>query len=175
MRSRMIIRLLCYYSLYMSKFIEAEALNGVGEFHQLFELPIEAKPIIPSQDRCRLRINLLQEELDELKDAIRDNDIIAAADAFSDIQYVLSGAILEFGLGAKFADLFAEVQKSNMSKACETYQEALDSQGWYLKEKNKESTIVERNGKFLLYRTEDKKALKSIKYYAADFESIVNS
>ena len=171
----MIIRFLCYYSLYMSKFIEAEALNGVGEFHQLFELPIEAKPIIPSQDRCRLRINLLQEELDELKDAIRDNDIIAAADAFSDIQYVLSGAILEFGLGAKFADLFAEVQKSNMSKACKTYDEALASQAWYLENKNTESSSDEREGQYLLYRKSDLKDLKSINYYAADFDKILNS
>ena len=113
--------------------------------------------------------------LDELKDAIESNDIVAAADAFSDIQYVLSGAILEFGLGAKFADLFAEVQKSNMSKACKTYDEALASQAWYLENKNTESSIVEREGQYLLYRKSDLKVLKSINYYAADFDKILKS
>ena len=135
------------------KFEEAKALSGVSEFHSLFELPVLDAPVIPSIDRCKLRISLLQEELDELKDAIESNDIVAAADAFSDIQYVLSGAILEFGLGAKFADLFAEVQKS----------------------KNTESSIVEREGQYLLYRKSDLKVLKSINYYAADFDKILKS
>ena len=151
------------------KFEEAKALSGVSEFHSLFELPVLDAPVIPSIDRCKLRISLLQEELDELK------DIVAAADAFSDIQYVLSGAILEFGLGAKFADLFAEVQKSNMSKACKTYDEALASQAWYLENKNTESSIVEREGQYLLYRKSDLKVLKSINYYAADFDKILKS
>jgi predicted HAD superfamily Cof-like phosphohydrolase len=157
------------------KFEEAKALTGVSEFHSLFELPVVDIPKIPSVDRCNLRVSLLQEELDELKDAIETNDIVAAADAFSDIQYVLSGAILEFGLGAKFADLFAEVQKSNMSKACKSYDEALASQAWYLENKNTESSIVERDGQYLLYRKSDLKVLKSINYYAADFEKILNS
>ena len=49
---------------------EAKALKGVSKFHKLFELPIQESPAIPSKERCELRINLLEEELRELKEAI---------------------------------------------------------------------------------------------------------
>ena len=50
--------------------------------------------------------------------AIKDNNLTEVADAPCDLQYVLAGAILEFGMGAKFRALFSEVHCSNMSKAC---------------------------------------------------------
>ena len=81
-------------------------------------MPVLEHPAVPDEKRCQLRVNLLQEELDELKEAIQQNDITGIADALSDLQYVLSGAILEFGLATKFKALFEEVQRSNMSKAC---------------------------------------------------------
>ena len=108
----------------MNKINEPEALNSVAEFHETFKHPIEKLPIIPSQQRCKLRVSLLKEELSELELAIKDNDIVEIADALCDVQYVLSGAILEFGLGDKFKELFDEVQRSNMSKSCKTNEEA---------------------------------------------------
>ena len=95
-----------------------DSLNQVAQFHQTFGAPILAQPTIPAADRCNLRVSLLAEELDELKEAIAANDLIEVADALCDLQYVLSGAVLEFGLGEKFVELFNEVQRSNMSKAC---------------------------------------------------------
>ena len=59
-----------------------------------------------------------EEEVAELAAAIKQNDIVEIADALADIQYVLAGAVHEFGLGSSFANLFDEVQRSNMSKAC---------------------------------------------------------
>lgn len=155
------------------KFKEPEALNGVAEFHDLFNLPVIEKPGIPSPDRCQLRVSLLQEELDELKEAILENDIVAVADALSDLQYVLSGAVLEFGLGDKFKRLFDEVQRSNMSKACKTHEEAVLTRDYYWEHKNTLSHIVEKNGEFLVYREADKKVLKNINYSEADLRSIV--
>lgn len=102
---------------------EPQGLTMVSEFHTLFDAPILDTPQIPTQ-RAQLRVNLLEEELNELKKAIADGDLVEVADAFADLQYVLSGAILEFGLGDRFADIFAEVQRSNMSKACSTLEEA---------------------------------------------------
>ncbi len=153
---------------------EPKALNSVAKFHKTFNLPIEEKPIIPSKKRCELRINLLQEELDELKEAIENNDIIEVADALADIQYVLSGAVLEFGLGNKFNDLFSEVQRSNMSKTCQTMEEAIATQKFYEEEKEMNSIIKESNGEYLVYRIEDGKVLKSINYSPADIQSIMN-
>lgn len=150
---------------------EPNALNDVAKFHRLFNLPIETKPIIPSEKRCELRVSLIAEELEELKDAIEDNDIVEIADALADLQYVLSGAILEFGLGEKFKAIFEEVQRSNMSKACLTLQEAKATQSYYLEHKDTKSTIEEKEGEFLVYRVGDRKVLKSINYSPADIKS----
>ncbi|RLD22787.1 MAG: hypothetical protein DRI69_00155 [Bacteroidetes bacterium] len=152
---------------------EAEALNGVSKFHNTFDLPVLQEPIIPSADRCRLRINLLQEELDELKAAIDDNDLVEVADALCDIQYVLSGAILEFGLGRRFAGLFGEVQRSNMSKVCETREVAEATLTHYQENKNTEGYIVERDGEYLVYRKSDNKVLKSVNYSPADLAGML--
>lgn len=157
------------------KFDEPQALSSVAAFHDTFNLPIVDKPSIPSAKRCELRINLLQEELNELKEAIAEHDLVEIADALSDIQYVLSGAVLEFGLGDSFKSLFDEVQRSNMSKTCKTMAEAEATQKHYLETKGTESFIEEKNGEYLVFRSTDKKVLKSIEYSAADLKSIVET
>ncbi|MBK8628328.1 MAG: nucleoside triphosphate pyrophosphohydrolase family protein [Saprospiraceae bacterium] len=154
-------------------FEEPNALTSVAAFHDMFNMPVLTSPIIPDEKRCQLRVALLQEELDELKTAIIENDIIGVADALSDLQYVLSGAILEFGLANKFKQLFDEVQRSNMSKTCKSLDVARATQDYYLSEKNTESYIVGREGEYLVYRAEDNKVLKSVEYSEADLESIV--
>src|ERR1041385_442955 len=111
---------------------QPDSLNLVADFHRTFKHPILEGPAIPSEDRCKLRVALIAEELKELEEAIKDKDITEVADALCDIQYVLSGAILEFGLGKKFKSLFEEVQRSNMSKACATEKEAEATVAYYL-------------------------------------------
>jgi len=158
----------------MSKtFKEPAALTGVAAFHDTFHLPVLDQPVIPDAKRCELRINLLQEELNELKDAIADNDLVEVADALADIQYVLSGAIHEFGLGNRFKALFDEVQRSNMSKICETREIAEATLKHYKDTKDTDGFIAEEDGHFLVYRTADNKVLKSINYSPADLKSIV--
>ncbi|MFZ1751516.1 MAG: nucleoside triphosphate pyrophosphohydrolase family protein [Saprospiraceae bacterium] len=155
------------------QFSEPNALTGVAAFHDMFDLPVLDQPTIPDDKRCQLRISLLQEELDELKSAIEDNDIVEIADALSDLQYVLSGAVLEFGLGHKFKQLFDEVQRSNMSKTCKNLDIAMATQAYYQNEKGTESFIQKKDGVYLVYRTSDKKVLKSIEYSEADLRSIL--
>ncbi len=157
------------------KFREPHALNDVARFHEVFDLPIEDQPIIPSPDRCALRVNLLEEELNELKEAIANNDMTEVADAFADLQYVLSGAILEFGLGDRFRAIFDEVQRSNMSKVCSSRQEAEETLSHYRTAKGTEGTIVEKNGEYLVFRVSDRKVLKSVNYSAADVEGLLKS
>jgi predicted HAD superfamily Cof-like phosphohydrolase len=154
-------------------FEEPTALNSVAEFHYTFNMPIPRKPLIPHPDRCDLRVNLLAEELDELKEAIKDKDLVEIADALCDLQYVLSGAIIEFGLADKFKSLFDEVQRSNMSKTCKTVEEAKQTQVHYKDLKNTDSFIKEKEGEFLVFRDYDEKVLKSVNYSPADLESIV--
>ena len=152
----------------MKKYDEPNALNDVAAFHTTFEMPIVDEPTIPSKERCELRISLLQEELNELKEAIETNDLVECADAFCDIQYVLSGAILEFGLASKFKSLFDEVQRSNMSKTCKSREEAIATQEHYKNTKDTDSLIEEKDGEFLVFRIPDRKVLKSVNYSPAD-------
>jgi predicted HAD superfamily Cof-like phosphohydrolase len=151
-----------------------DSLNQVAEFHRTFKAPILATPQIPSADRCKLRVSLIAEELKELQEAIDNNDLVEVADALCDIQYVLSGAVLEFGLGEKFVDLFNEVQRSNMSKACSSLAEAEATVKFYFEKDGTEAEIVQDGDKFLVYRTADNKVLKSVGYSPADLKGILN-
>jgi predicted HAD superfamily Cof-like phosphohydrolase len=152
---------------------QPDALNLVAEFHKTFKHPILDKPAIPGEDRCKLRVALIAEELKELEVAILEKDIVSVADALCDIQYVLSGAILEFGLADKFSALFEEVQRSNMSKACRTEDEAKATVEHYLKKDGTECYYKEEDGKWLVYRKSDNKTIKSINYSPADLDGIV--
>lgn len=152
---------------------QIDPLNQVADFHRTFKHPILSDPQIPAKERCDLRVALIAEELDELKEAIKDKDLVEVADALCDIQYVLSGAVLEFGLGEKFADLFNEVQRSNMSKACKSQEEAEATIEHYFKRDGTKAYFKEEDGKFLVYREGDNKTLKSIKYSPADLKGIL--
>ena len=162
-----------FFNMTSRRFKEPEPLNDVAEFHRTFNMPILESPAIPDENRCALRINLLQEELDELKEAVERKDITAVADALSDLQYVLSGAILEFGLAEKFKDLFEEVQRSNMSKVCADYKTAAETIAFYSAKDGTQGFIRESENGFLVYRSTDQKVLKSLKYSPADLESIL--
>jgi predicted HAD superfamily Cof-like phosphohydrolase len=151
-----------------------DPLKLVSEFHKTFNAPILDSPEIPSADRCDLRVNLLQEELNELSEALKNKDIIEIADAICDLQYVLSGAVLEFGLGDKFVKLFNEVQRSNMSKACDSMQEAISTLSHYKQKDGTEGYYKEINGKWVVYRNGDNKVLKSINYSPANLKDILN-
>lgn len=151
-----------------------DSLNQVAQFHKTFNHPVLDEPQIPSENRCELRVSLLQEELNEFAQAIKDKNIVEIADALCDIQYVLSGAVLEFGLGDKFAELFNEVQRSNMSKACNSEQEAIDTLDYYMKRNGTEGYYREIDGKWLVFRKGDDKTLKSVNYSKADLKSILS-
>lgn len=148
-------------------------LNQVAEFHRTFNQPVLENPAIPSEDRCALRVSLLAEELKELETAIKNKDLVEVADALCDLQYVLSGAVLEFGLGRLFPALFDEVQKSNMSKACKTIEEAEATIRHYKESHNTDCYYKERDGVYLVFRKADDKVLKSVCYSPADLGSVI--
>jgi len=147
-------------------------ISNVEQFHRTFSQPVLETPQIPDEKRCELRVSLLQEELNEFKEAIEQNDLVEVADALCDIMYVLSGAIIEFGMKDKFDELFNEVQRSNMSKACATMEEAEATVAHYQKQ-GTNSQIKPSNGKFNVYREGDQKVLKSVNYSPADLKSIL--
>lgn len=151
---------------------DPKSLTSVALFHETFKHPVLPTPTIPSETRCNLRISLLAEELKELEDAIENKDLVEIADALCDLQYVLSGAILEFGLGEKFKALFDEVQRSNMSKACTSEEEATATVKHY--ESKGTPCFYEKEGDlYLVFREGDHKTLKSVGYSPADLKGIL--
>ena len=86
----------------------------VGLFMKTFGQEVKNNSGLSSEKINSLRISLISEELDELKKAISDNDIVEVADALTDILYVTYGAGHAFGINLD--KCFNEVQESNMSK-----------------------------------------------------------
>lgn len=91
-------------------------LDKVQEFHETYGLPVCDAQNLECEKTKALRINLLAEELDELKEALAQDDILETLDALIDLQYVLDGAFLSFGLQGVKDAAFEEVHRSNMSK-----------------------------------------------------------
>ena len=153
---------------------QPESLLLVADFHRTFKHPILPSPAIPDEKRCQLRVDLIAEELKELEEAIQEKDIVAVADALCDIQYVLSGAILEFGLGEKFKSLFDEVQRSNMSKAAKSEEEAKTTVEYYRQKDGTECYYHKEGEVWLVYRKNDNKTIKSVGYSPANLSAILN-
>jgi len=86
----------------------------VGLFMKTFGQEVKSKPGLSNEKINNLRIDLIEEELRELKHAIQTNDLKETADALTDILYVTYGAGHSFGINLD--KCFNEVQKSNMSK-----------------------------------------------------------
>ena len=86
----------------------------VKKFMETFGQEIKEKAQFPNEKITSLRHDLIKEELDELKEAMNNNDIKEVADALTDILYVTYGAGHAFGINLD--KCFEEVQNSNMSK-----------------------------------------------------------
>ena len=118
----------------------------VGDFMEAFGQDVQLEPTWPDFNTRELRLELIQEELDELSDAVADRDMIQIADALTDLLYVVYGAGHAFGIDLD--ECFQEVHASNMSKLGE-------------------------NGKPI--HREDGKVMKGPGYFEPDLESILGS
>ena len=143
----------------------------VKEFHEAFDLPVSTKPnkgmLANDEKTKKLRIDLIKEELDELKEAIENNDMVEVGDALADILYVTYGAGVSFGIDLDKA--FDLVHESNMSKLCESEQEAIETVEWYRKNSKVYDSPEYRPCKsnpnlWTVYNKSTGKILKSINY-----------
>ena len=89
-------------------------LNKGKTFMNNYGQDVKEKAEFPENKIVQLRIDLIEEELNELKEAIKNKDIVEVADALTDILYVTYGAGHSFGVNLD--ECFDEVQRSNMSK-----------------------------------------------------------
>jgi predicted HAD superfamily Cof-like phosphohydrolase len=86
----------------------------VKKFMEVYGQEVKSVPAWPESKIVKLRYDLIEEELLELQDATRDHDIVAVADALTDLLYVVYGAGHSYGIDLDRC--FREVHRSNMSK-----------------------------------------------------------
>ena len=108
--------------------------NKVGTFMKTFGQEVKTKPSFSSDKINKLRIDLIKEELDELQEAMKNNDLLEVADALTDILYVTYGAGHAFGIDLD--KCFDEVQNSNMSKLGENGKPIYNDSGKVMKGPN---------------------------------------
>ena len=108
--------------------------ESVKKFMKIFGQEVKEKAEFPTDKITSLRYDLIQEELDELKEAIDNKDIKEVADALTDILYVTYGAGHAFGINLD--KCFAEVQSSNMSKLGDDGKPIYNEKGKVLKGPN---------------------------------------
>ena len=124
-----------------------DTISAVEKFHDSFGISNNYEPTTEiSVGDMELRHRLMQEENDEYLEAAKNGDLVEVADALGDQLYILCGTILKHGMQHKIAEVFEEIQRSNMSK--------LDKDG------------------NAIYR-EDGKILKSDLYFKPDIASIL--
>jgi predicted HAD superfamily Cof-like phosphohydrolase len=127
-------------------------------------------PTIDLKD-AQFVIDFIQEELDELKEAVIHNDIVGVLDALLDITYVgLGNGALVFGLKDKILEGYAEVQASNLSKVCTTEEEAIETVKVRSEQQGEPCHYVSVGDKFVVMRTRDNKIMKSINYFSPNLE-----
>jgi len=105
--------------------------NKVKTFMETFGQEVKTKPSFSTDKINRLRYDLIKEELEELKEAMENKDLLEVADALTDILYVTYGAGHAFGIDLD--KCFAEVQSSNMSKLGEDNKPIYDESGKVMK------------------------------------------
>ena len=108
--------------------------NKVKAFMNTYGQDVKEKAEFPENKIVQLRIDLIEEELNELKEAIKNKDIVEVADALTDILYVTYGAGHSFGVNLD--ECFDEVQRSNMSKLGEDGKPIYNDSGKVMKGPN---------------------------------------
>ena len=106
----------------------------VKKFMKTFGQEVLESPKFPNKKIIQLRINLIKEELNELEEAVENDDLLEVADALTDILYVTYGAGHAFGIDLD--KCFDEVQNSNMSKLDENGKPIYNENGKVMKGPN---------------------------------------
>ena len=145
-------------------------VNEVETFNATFGKPNNYEPVIPEEKEWKFVYDFILEELEEYREACERGNIVEVLDALCDITYVsLGNGVMLHGLKDKIRPAYAEVQASNMSKACTTEEEAILTVSKRSKEQG-EACHFEKleEGRYIVYRTRDKKVMKNINYFRPD-------
>ena len=153
------------------KYWNVPFVDEVQEFNDTFGKPNNYKPTIGEKKEWQFVYDFIQEELDEYKEACEIGDIVGILDALCDITYVsLGNGALLHGLKGKIWEAYQEVQASNMSKSCETESEAKATVAQRSEEKGHPCHYEQVGDRWVVYRSSDRKVMKSINYFAPDLK-----
>jgi len=166
----------------MSKYLEM-----VKEFNRKFDVETNDIPLTSNNDQFQLRIDLLQEELDELKESYEskkrwmnggnDDWMTETLDALCDLQYVLSGAVDTLGFDSIFDQSMLEVHKSNMTKImyAKTDKDFNREKKHLDKKYGKDSYVISKTeieNEYIIRRLSDGKILKPSGYSTVVFSGL---
>ena len=150
-------------------------VSEVEEFNSLMNKPNNYEPVIPAKHEWDFVYNFILEELEEYKHACETENIVEVLDALCDIAYVSigNGAMLH-GLKDKIWPAYMEVQASNLSKACSTQEEAQQTVEIRSQEQGEGCHYEQVADKYIVYRTRDRKVMKSVNYFKPDLKQFFN-
>ena len=144
-------------------------VDEVEKFNATFGKPNNYEPTIPEKKEWEFVYNFILEELEEYRQACENGDIVEVLDALCDITYVsLGNGVMLHGLKDKIWPAYLEVQDSNMSKSCSNEAEARATVALRSEEQNEPCHYEEVDGRYIVYRTRDRKIMKSINYFRPD-------
>ena len=146
-------------------------VSEVEQFNKLMNKPNNYEPTIPGKKDWQFVIDFVKEELEEYEQACKNGDIVEILDALCDIAYVsLGNGTMLHGLKDKIWPAYQEVQASNLSKACQSQEEARLTVEKRSKEQGEPCHWEEVSDMYIVYRTRDRKVMKSINYFRPDLE-----
>jgi len=146
-------------------------VNEVEIFNATFGKPNNYVPTIPEKKETDFVYDFCIEEITEYQEACQNGDIVEILDAICDIAYVtLGNATMLHGLKDKIWPAYKEVQASNMSKSCKTEEEATQTVTQRAKEQGEECHFEKVGDYYVVYRTRDRKVMKSINYFRPDLK-----
>ena len=146
-------------------------VSEVETFNATMGKPNNYEPVIPEEKEWMFVYDFILEELEEYKHACETGDIVEILDALCDIAYVSigNGAMLH-GLKDKLWDAYQEVQASNMSKACNSEEEAQQTAELRSSEQNEPCHYEKVGDYYIVYRTRDRKVMKNVNYFRPDLK-----
>ena len=151
------------------KYWNVPFIDEVQEFNDTMGKPNNYEPTIPEDWQWKFVYDFIMEELEEYKEACQKGDIVGVLDALCDITYVsLGNGTLLHGLKGKIWKAYQEVQASNMSKSCETVEEAEKTVKVRSEEKGHPCHYKQVGDRYVVYRSSDNKVMKSVDYFAPD-------
>ena len=159
-----------------SKYWNVPFVNEVEEFNETFGKPNNYHPTIPPKNEWMFVYDFIQEELAEYKEACEKGDIVEVLDALCDIAYVsLGNGTMLHGLKGHIWKAYQEVQASNMSKSCATVEEAEETVKARSEEKGHPCHWEKIGDRYVVYRSSDRKVMKSINYFRPNLEQFFNT